>query len=142
MRLAYIQVGGGADGAAVAAPSPSRFALGRRSQAHARTGKAGKRKSKAATAWAFAAEPLGESPAYIVALYLDFHHQMIRYVAFGCFAITSGLTVPIYSPSSQQLNLSERMNFLSFSPRKLPRSKTRRICATEEILKWNLLRIM
>ena len=33
--LGFIQVGGGADGAADAAPSPSRFALGRRSQAHA-----------------------------------------------------------------------------------------------------------
>ena len=33
--MAYIQVGGGADGAAGAAPSPSRFALGRRRQAHA-----------------------------------------------------------------------------------------------------------
>ena len=33
--LGYKQVGGKADGAADAAPSPSRFALGRRSQAHA-----------------------------------------------------------------------------------------------------------
>ena len=48
--LGYKQVGGVADGAADAAPSPSRCALGRRSQAHARTNKAGKRKSKAATA--------------------------------------------------------------------------------------------
>ena len=39
VRLAYIQVGGVADGAADAAPSPSRFALGRRSQAHTETDK-------------------------------------------------------------------------------------------------------
>ena len=41
--LGYIQVGGEADGAADAAPSPARCARGRRSQAHARTDKAGKR---------------------------------------------------------------------------------------------------
>ena len=40
--MAYIQVGGGADGVANAAPSPSRFALGRRSQAHVRTDKQNK----------------------------------------------------------------------------------------------------
>ena len=101
-----------------------------------------KTKLKSARKRAFAAEPLGESPAYTVAPCLDFYRYVFRYVTFGSFAITSGLTVPIYSPSSQQLNLSERMNFFSFSLRKLPRSKTRRICATEEILKWNLLRIM
>ena len=39
VRLAYIQVGGKADDAAYAAPSPSRFALGRRSQAHTETDK-------------------------------------------------------------------------------------------------------
>ena len=39
MRLAYIQVGGKADGAADAAPSPARCARGRRSQAHAQTDK-------------------------------------------------------------------------------------------------------
>ena len=33
--LGFIQVGGGADGAADAAPSPARCARGRRSQAHA-----------------------------------------------------------------------------------------------------------
>ena len=37
--LGYIQVGGRADGAADAAPSPARCARGRRSQAHAPTGK-------------------------------------------------------------------------------------------------------
>ncbi len=37
--LGYIQVGGGADDAADAASSPSRFALGRRSQAHTETDK-------------------------------------------------------------------------------------------------------
>ena len=37
--MAYIQVGGFADGAADAAPSPARCARGRRSQAHAPTGK-------------------------------------------------------------------------------------------------------
>ena len=37
--LGYIQVGGIADDAACAAPSPSRFALGRRSQAHTETDK-------------------------------------------------------------------------------------------------------
>lgn len=37
--LGYIQVGGYADGAADAAPSPARCARGRRSQAHAPTGK-------------------------------------------------------------------------------------------------------
>ena len=37
--LGYIQVGGRADGAADAAPSPPRCARGRRSQAHAPTGK-------------------------------------------------------------------------------------------------------
>ena len=77
--------------------------------------KADKRKSKAATARAFAAHPLGESPAYTVAPGLDFYRYLSRYVTFGSRAITSGLTVPIYSPSSQQLNLSERTNFFSFS---------------------------
>ena len=33
--LGFLQVGGGADGAADAAPSPARCARGRRSQAHA-----------------------------------------------------------------------------------------------------------
>ena len=116
VRLAYIQVGGGADGAADAAPSPSRFALGRRSQAHARTNKAGKRKSKAATARAFAADPLGESPAYSVAPCLDFHRYASRYVTFGSMAITSGLTCPIYSPSIQHPKLSKRSIFRSSSP--------------------------
>lgn len=44
--LGYKQVGGKADGAADAAPSPSRFALGRRSQAHARTNKVDKTNEK------------------------------------------------------------------------------------------------
>ena len=83
MRLAYIQVGGEADGAADAAPSPARCARGRRSQAHARTNKADKRKSKAATARAFAADPLGESPAYSVAPCLDFHRYAVRFVFSG-----------------------------------------------------------
>lgn len=151
VRLAYIQVGGEADGAADAAPSPARCARGRRSQAYTRTTKRANRNKQGsqkvlknflgrgdvtkqnrrvatasllnsevygdeATARAFAAEPLGESPAYTVAPCLDFHRHMIRYVTFGSCAITSGLTVPIYSPSSQQLNLSERINFFSFSP--------------------------
>ena len=116
MRLAYIQVGGEADGAADAAPSPARCARGRRSQAHARTNKAGKRKSKAATARAFAADPLGESPAYSVAPCLDFHRFVICYVTFGSCAITSGLTCPMYSPSIQHPKLSKSSIFLSSSP--------------------------
>ena len=40
--LGFIQVGGVADGAADAAPSPARCARGRRSQAHARTDKQNK----------------------------------------------------------------------------------------------------
>ena len=116
VRLAYIQVGGRADGAADAAPSPSRFALGRRSQAHTRTNKAGKRKSKAAPARAFAADPLGESPAYSVAPCLDFHRYISRYVTFGSSAITSGLTCPIYSPAAQHPKLSKRSIFLSSKP--------------------------
>ena len=44
--LGYKQVGGVADGAADAAPSPSRFALGRRSQAHAPTDKQNKTERK------------------------------------------------------------------------------------------------
>ena len=90
--LGYKQVGGKADGAADAAPSPARCARGRRSQAHARTNKADKRKSKAATARAFAANPLGESPAYSVAPYLDFHRYAGRYVYFGSGAIVSRLS--------------------------------------------------
>ena len=56
--MAYIQVGGIADGVADAAPSPARCARGRRSQAHAQTNKADKRKSKAATARACGLSPL------------------------------------------------------------------------------------
>ena len=150
--LVLIQVGGGADGAAGAAPSPSRFALGRRSQAHARTNKADKRNQKQgsqkvsqnflgkgdvteqngrvaaasrlnsevygdeATARAFAADPLGESPAYSVAPCLDFHRYASRYVTFGSCAITLGLTCPIYSPSTQHPKLSKRSIFLSSKP--------------------------
>ena len=116
VRLAYIQVGGKADGAADAAPSPARCARGRRSQAHARTDKAGKRKSKAATVRAFAADPLGESPAYSVAPCLDFHRYVSHYVTFGSSFITSGLTCPIYSPSIQHPKLSKRSIFLSSKP--------------------------
>ena len=114
--LVLIQVGGKADGAADAAPSPSRFALGRRSQAHAQTDKADKRKSKAATARAFAADPLGESPAYSVAPCLDFYRYAFCYVTFGSSFITSGLTCPIYSPSIQHPKLSKRSIFLSSKP--------------------------
>ena len=60
MRLAYIQVGGFADGAADAAPSPSRFALGRRSQAHAQTDKQNKTERKRGGRGAVPAEPLGD----------------------------------------------------------------------------------
>ena len=116
MRLAYIQVGGIADGAADAAPSPARCARGRRSQAHARTDKTGKRKSQAATARAFAADPLGETPAYSVAPCLDFNRSAFRYVTFGSSAITSGLTCPIYSPSTQHPKLSKSKIFLSSRP--------------------------
>ena len=47
------------------------------------TKQSGKRKSKAATARAFAANPLGESPAYSVAPCLDFHHYAGRYCISG-----------------------------------------------------------
>lgn len=57
--MAYIQVGGSADGAADAAPSPSRFALGRRSQAHARTDKQTENRTKARRSRSRPAEPLG-----------------------------------------------------------------------------------
>ena len=150
MRLAYIQVGGYADGAADAAPSPSRFALGRRSQARARINKQNKNKQGSpkvsqnflgrgdvteqngrvvkashlnsevygdeATARAFAADPLGESPAYSVAPCLDFHRYVSRYVTFGSSTITLGLTCPIYSPSIQHPKLSKRSIFLSSKP--------------------------
>ena len=148
--LGFIQVGGGADGAADAAPSPARCARGRRSQAHARTDKQDKNKQGSpkvsqnflgrgdvteqngrvaaasrlnsevygdeATARAFAADPLGESPAYSVAPCLDFHRYISRYVTFGSMAITSGLTCPIYSPSIQHPKLSKRSIFRSSSP--------------------------
>ena len=72
MRLAYIQVGGKADGAADAAPSPSALrASGAEAKRTPERNSAEKRKSKAATARAFAADPLGESPAYTVALSID-----------------------------------------------------------------------
>lgn len=148
--MAYIQVGGIADGAADAAPSPARCARGRRSQAHAQTDKQnqstglpksieelfGKRRrnganragcrgkppksevygDEAATTRAFAADPLGESPAYSVAPCLDFHRYASRYVTFGSSFITSGLTCPIYSPSIQHPKLSKSNIFLSSSP--------------------------
>ena len=69
-----------------------------------------------ATARAFAANPLGESPAYSVAPCLDFHRYASRYVTFGSSAITSGHTCPIYSPSIQHPKLSKRSIFLSSSP--------------------------
>ena len=60
MRLAYIQVGGGAGGAADAAPPPSRCALGRRSQAHAHTDNQNKPERKRGGRGAVPAEPLGD----------------------------------------------------------------------------------
>ena len=81
-----------------------------------RTNKSGKRKLKAATARAFAADPLGEPPAYSVAPCLNFHRYVSRYVTFGSCAITSGLTCPIYSPSIQHPKLSKRSIFLSSKP--------------------------
>ena len=58
--LGFIQVGGGADGAADAASSPSRCALGRRSQAHAHTDNQNKPERKRGGRGAVPAEPLGD----------------------------------------------------------------------------------
>ena len=158
--MANIQVGGGADGAADAAPSPSRFALGRRSQAHARTNKQnkttglpksieelfGKRRrngakrtgcfgkppksevygdEKARRSRSRPAEPLGAGFAFSRRAWLSFtvsarycfvRYRVARYVTFGSRVITSGLTCPIYSPSTQQPKLSKSKIFLSSNP--------------------------
>ena len=126
VRLAYIQVGGKADGAADAAPSAARCARGRRSQAHTPTDKRNKTGRKRGGAEPSPLIRLGIGCRFSAAhgfLSSDFALPFVavmgvffRYVTFGSLAITSGLTVPRYSPSSQQLNLSERINFFSFSP--------------------------
>ena len=159
--MAYIQVGGGADGAADAAPSPSRCALGRRSQAHVRTDKQnkltglpksieelfGKRRRNGANRAdcrgkppskrslrrresAAVAEPspltrLGIGCRFSRRAWLSFigfyrcclyRYKVARYVTFGSMAITSGLTCPIYSPSTQHPKLSKSKIFLSSRP--------------------------
>ena len=125
MRLAYIQVGGYADGAADAAPSASRCALGRRSQAHARTDKQTKTERKRGGRGAAPAKPLGDRLPLFPPRTAFFHrilplcfvrYRATRYVTFGSIAITSGLTCPIYSPSIQQPKLSKRSIFRSSSP--------------------------
>ena len=73
--MAYIQAGGRADGAAYAAPSPSRCALGRRSQAHARTDKQTGNRSKAQRARSRPADPLGAGFRFFlprIAFFYDF----------------------------------------------------------------------
>ena len=83
MRLAYIQVGGGADGAADAAPSPARCARGRRSQAHARTKKRTNGNQRRRRRGRSPLTRLAKRPAYSVAPCLDFHRYAGRYVFFG-----------------------------------------------------------
>ena len=126
--LGYIQVGGRADVAADAAPSPARYARGRRSQAHAPTGKP-KTGQKARRRRGIAAEPLGDCRAHLSPRTAFFPSVLyrycfplqgtprFRYVTFGNRAITSlSLDCPMYSPSIQHPKSSKSMNFLPSSP--------------------------
>ena len=127
MRLAYIQVGGRADGAADAAPSPARCARGRRSQAHAPTDKQNKTERKRGGRGAVPADPLCGSAAAFPAAHgflssgfyvaVSYRSPAFRYEHFGSSFITSGLTCPMYSPSIQQEKLSKRSIFLSSNPK-------------------------
>ena len=45
-----------------------------------------------------------------------YRYKAARYVTFGSMAITSGLTCPIYSPSTQHPKLSKSKIFLSSRP--------------------------
>ena len=123
--LGFIQVGGGADGAADAAPSPARCARGRRSQAHARTenrtkpnerrgGRGAVPLNRSGSAAAFPAAHGFLSSGFIVAVLS--RYRTARYVTFGSSFITSGLTCPIYSPFTQHPKLSKRSIFLSSKP--------------------------
>ena len=126
MRLAYIQVGGGADGAAGAAPSPSALrASGAEAKRTPERTNQRKTDRKARRARSRPAEPLGAGFAFSRRAWLSFtvsarycfvRYRVARYVTFGSRAITSGLTCPIYSPSIQQPKLSKRRIFLSSSP--------------------------
>lgn len=85
--LGLYTVCGRADGATDAAPSPARCALGRRSQAHAQTDKQNKTERKRG-----------------------------GYATLGSSFIISGLTCPIYSPSTHHPKLSRMSSFLSSNP--------------------------
>ena len=124
--MAYIQVGGKADSAADAAPSPSAL---RASGAEAkRTPERINRTKPNESAAAAEPSPLNRLgigcrfPAahgflftgFIVAV--SYRSPAFRYEHFGSSFITSGLTCPMYSPSIQQEKLSKRSIFLSSKP--------------------------
>ena len=119
MCLSLIQVGGKANGAADAAPSPARCARGRRDKHTPRKPNPTEiRKNRSRTG---AASPLNRSAiaARIPFLHFPFLSRICTFgsqFAFGICRITSLLTAPMSTPSSQHRKSSYRSSFLSSSP--------------------------
>ena len=119
--LVLIQVGGFADGAADAAPSPARWRARAPRQAHAlqRDPKM-KRKTKARGGGAAPLNRLGAGIrlsrravfSFFKTVPMPFEFQLL----LGIRAMVSWLTVPINSPSFQQRNVSDSKSFLSSKP--------------------------
>ena len=119
MCLSLIQVGGKADGAADAAPSPARCARGRRDKHTSRN----PYRIKYGKAEPFGArhrrEPAWRLPRAFRIGHFPFYNRICTFgsqFAFGIWLITALLTAPTSTPSSQHRKSSYRSSFLSSSP--------------------------
>ena len=119
MCLSLIQVGGKADGAADAAPSPARCRARAPRQAHVPQSVPNQIRKSGTIRGAASPRTCLAIAARIPKLLFPFLYRICTFgfqLLFGIWLITSLLTAPTSTPSSQHRKSSYKSSFLSSSP--------------------------